>query len=435
MTKTITLILFLALATLFFIPNTGCFEEKEVSINPQDTIKPNIAYGYDLNNFEVYYDTVQPNWTLSHLFLPYNVTQVQINEAYSYSKDSVSLKYIDKGNLCLMLCRKDKDTIRDLQYAIYVKNKVDYFIFDFTKPYVLVEANHKKVDTTIREIGAIIKPGGNLSVAINNSVKSNSISSPLVEEIANIYAWSIDFFNLQAGDKLKIIFEEKSVEGESLGIGKIKSILFNHKQKDFYAFNYAVDSVDGYYDEKGKEMKSMFLSAPLQYTRISSGFTMKRFHPVQKRWKSHLGTDYAAPTGTPIWTTADGVIIARSRNRGNGNFVKVKHNATYSTQYLHMSKFKEGQKVGDYVRQGEIIGYVGSTGLATGPHVCYRFWKDGEQVDARAQKFENSKPMDTTLLPTYLKHIETVKQQLDKIEYPSMEEDKPKSDDRIFAQK
>lgn len=418
MTKPLLIIFLLALASVFIYPTSGCADEKQVSSVPLDTIKPNMAYGFDLNNFEVYYDTIQPDWTLSHLFLPYNLSQAQINEAYLLAKDSAGLNYIDKGNLCLMLCKPTKDTVRDLQYAIYVKNRVDYYIFDFSDTMIKVTDMHKKIDTTIKQISAKIKQGGNLSNAISRAVNNNNISYPLIEEIAGIYAWSIDFFHLQAGDKLKVIYEEKSVEGESLGIGKIRSILFNHKEHDFYAFRYKVDSSESYYNEKGKGMKSMFLSAPLQYSRISSGFTMRRFHPVQKRWKSHLGTDYAAPHGTPIWTTADGVIVARSRTRGNGNYVKVKHNKTYSTQYLHMSSFVPGQKVGDFVAQGDIIGYVGSTGLATGPHVCYRFWKNGEQVDPRAQKFENAEPMDSTLLPNYYKFMDSVKLILDGIEYP-----------------
>lgn len=399
-------------------------ETKPKKVKPE--IKPNMAFGFDLNNYDVYYDTVQQDWTLSHLLLPYNISQAQINEAYLLAKDSANLSYIDKGNLCLMLCRKDNDTVKNLQTAIYVKNMVNYYVFNFTDSTVDVKEYKKPIDITIKETSAKILPGGNLSFAINRSVKNNNISYPLVEEIAGIFAWSIDFFHLQPNDKLKVIYEEKSVDGEVIGIGKIKSILFNHNKHDFYAFRYTVDSSTAYYNEEGKGMKSLFLSAPLQYSRISSSFSPRRFHPVQRRWKAHLGTDYAAPRGTPIWTTADGVIIKRGFTAGNGRYVKVKHNKTYSTQYLHMSKFVDGQKVGDFVEQGTVIGYVGSSGLATGPHVCYRFWKNDKQVDPRAQKFENAKPMDSTYLPAYLEFVDSAKQILDNIKYPSFKKDTSK---------
>ena len=166
----------------------------------------------------------------------------------------------------------------------------------------------------------------------------------------------------------------------------------------------------------------MFLSAPLKYSRMSSGYNLKRrIRQYGYRIKPHKGTDYAAPYGTPIWTTADGTISKRGYGSGNGNFVKVKHNPQYSTQYLHMSKIKEGLKVGDYVKQGDIIGYVGSTGSSSGNHVCYRFWKDGKQVDSRKQKFNNAKPMDTTYIPTYLKYVDSVRPMLDGINFPILD--------------
>lgn len=412
----------LTFSFFFIIVLLSCGENtKPTATKPE--VKPNMAYGFDLNNYDVFYDTVQPDWTLSHLLLPYNVSQALVNEAYLLARDSANLNYIDKGNLCLMLCKKDGDTVKNLQTAIYIKNLVNYYVFNFTDSTVDVKEYNKPIDVALKETSAQILPGGNLSFAINRSVQNNNISYPLIEEIAGIFAWSIDFFHLQPNDKLKVIYEEKSVDGEVIGIGKIRSILFNHNKHDFYAFRYKVDSSTAYYNELGKGMKSLFLSAPLKYSRISSSYSPRRFHPVQRRWKAHLGTDYAAPRGTPIWTTADGVIIKRGYTPGNGKYVKVKHNKTYSTQYLHMSKFVKGQKVGDFVEQGTIIGYVGSTGLATGPHVCYRFWKNGKQVDARAQKFENAKPMDSTYLPAYMEFVDSAKQILDNIEYPNLQKD------------
>lgn len=387
-----------------------------------DTLAPKILYGYDFNEYDVYSGTVEKDWTLSHLFAQYDVTQAEINEAYLISKDSLNLGYIVPGNEYHMLCTKDSDSVKNLQFAIYVKNAVEYFVFDF-RDSVHVMANRKEVKIELKEIAARIMKGGNLSFAIDREVKSAAVTYPLADKIAEIYAWSIDFFHLQIDDKIKIVYEEKSVEGEPIGIGQVKAILFNHKNRDFYAFRYTIDSSTNYYTEEGKGMKSMFLSAPLKYSRMSSGYNLtRRIKQYGYRIKPHLGTDYAAPYGTPIWSTADGTIVKAGYGRGNGNYVKVKHNAQYSTQYLHMSKIEKGIKPGKYVKQGDIIGYVGSTGSSSGNHVCYRFWKDGKQVDSRKQKFNNAKEMGKTHLPEFKKLVDSLKPILDKITYPALED-------------
>lgn len=394
--------------------------KKKEPVVAVDTLVPDMHYGFDFNEYEVYEGRVEQDWTLSHLFAKYDVSQAEINKAYLISKDSLNLNYITPDNEYYMLCSKDEDTIRNLAYAVYVKNAVEYFVFDFTDS-VVVQAKQKKVDLKIKEISARIRKGGNLSFALDRAVENTTITFPLVDEIAGIYSWSIDFFHLQVDDKLKILYEEKSVEGEPIGIGKIRAVLFNHKDHDFYAFRYQIDSSTSYYTEEGKAMRSMFLSAPLKYTRMSSGYNLKRYLRMYGRIKPHLGTDYAAPYGTPIWTTADGIISRAGYGRGNGNFVKVKHNAQYSTQYLHMSRIAKGIKVGTYVQQGEVIGYVGSTGSSTGNHVCYRFWKDGKQVDSRKQKFNNAKPMDTVHLKDYRIYVDSLKPRLDQIVYPVLD--------------
>ena len=417
-----TYYLTLIIASLLLI-QTSCKNEENPNNTPStevitDIVKPNMAYGFDLNKYDVHEGKVEKDWTLSHLFIPFNVSQGDINTAYQLSVDSANLNYITEGSSYIMLCRKDGDTIHNLECAIYRKNAEEYFVFDFTDSAIQVLAKKKEVVTTIREISTRIKKGGNLSFAIDRVVKNPNVSYPLVDKIAGIYSWSIDFFHLQIDDKLKIIYEEKSIDGEVIGIGEVRSVLFNHNSHDFYSFKYKIDKSWGYYNEKGSGMKSLFLSAPLKYSRMSSGYNKRRYLKMYGRIKPHLGTDYAAPRGTPIWTTADGVISKRGYGRGNGNYVKVKHNKTYSTQYLHMSKIAKGIKVGKFVEQGEVIGYVGSTGSSTGNHVCYRFWKNGKQVDSRRQKFDNAKPMDTVHLKDYKLYLDSVKPILDGIEFP-----------------
>jgi murein DD-endopeptidase MepM/ murein hydrolase activator NlpD len=408
------------LVGIIFYSCSGEKPGKQEFPDEPEVLVPDMQYGFDFNKFDIHKGEVSKDWTLSHLFAKYDVTQAEINEAYLISKDSLNFNYILPGNEYFMLCRKDNDTINNLEYAIYIKNAVEYFIFDF-RDSVNVLSKRKKVTTKIKEIAARIQKGGNLSFAIDREVKNTTITFPMVDQIANIFSWSIDFFHLQIDDKIKILYEERSVEGEAIGIGNVTAILFNHKERDFYAFRYTVDSSSNYYTEDAKSMKSMFLSAPLKFSRMSSGYNLKRYLKMYGRVKPHLGTDYAAPYGTPIWTTADGTVSKAGYGRGNGNFVKVKHNKQYSTQYLHMSRIAAGIKVGTYVKQGDIIGYVGSTGSSSGNHVCYRFWKDGKQVDSRKQKFNNAKPMDSSHIPQYLKYVDSVRPLLDGIVYPLLD--------------
>jgi murein DD-endopeptidase MepM/ murein hydrolase activator NlpD len=235
--------------------------------------------------------------------------------------------------------------------------------------------------------------------------------------MADIFSCAIDFYRLQKGDYFKIIYDEDFVEGESVGVGEIQACIFNSGGKDNYAFYYEKDKAhEGeYYDERGESMKRQFLKAPLKFFRISSKFAGRRFHPVTKVWKAHLGTDYAAAYGTPIMATADGIVEDAQFKVYNGNYVKIRHNGQYKTQYLHMSKIAKGVKRGSRVSQGQVIGYVGSTGLATGPHVCYRFWKDGQQVDPFKQKGAISEPLPAKYKNQYLNQIASLKSALDRI--------------------
>jgi murein DD-endopeptidase MepM/ murein hydrolase activator NlpD len=385
----------------------------ETLIDSVEVIEPNIEYGFDLDKFQVFRDTVKSNWTLSHMLAPYGVSQFNINNSADLAADSnVGLKYITTGTPFIILANLN-DTSKAAQYCIYPKNIVDYIVFDFTDS-ISVTKNQKPNTVTEKVLSGEIVKNSNLTFAINQQLKDPNMTGEMAEYIAGVFAWTIDFFKLHPGDEFKVIYEEKSVEGIPYSVGDVKYAYFKHQQHKYYAFEYLLDSAQnklGFFDENGKEMKRPFLMAPVKFSRISSGFSGRRFHPVQKRWKAHLGTDYAAPSGTPIMSTADGYVIAASYTGGNGNYVKVKHNETYTTQYLHMSK--RAVKKGDHVKQGQVIGYVGSTGLATGPHVCYRFWKNGKQINHRAEKFPSSIPMVDSLLPNYMTFIAPIKTKLD----------------------
>ncbi|MFK8043965.1 MAG: peptidoglycan DD-metalloendopeptidase family protein [Crocinitomicaceae bacterium] len=406
--------LFLIFAIISCKNNNQKKVEEPIIVLPE-VMPSEIAYGFVLDSFKVITDTIAPNTTLSHLLAPYGVSQWYINTAANLAADSlINLKYVTAGDQVLMLQNK-RDSINNLLFAIYPKNKVEYVIFDF-RDSVVVSLEKKPNTVEQRMLTGEIIANSNLTLAINQQVKSINMTGEIAEEISGLFAWTIDFFKLHPGDQFKLIYDEKSVEGEPYDIENVKYAYFKHQGKPYYSFYYEFDTINkrgGVFDENGKEMKRMFLMAPVQYSRISSSFSNRRFHPVQKRWKSHLGTDYAAPKGTPIWSTADGYVIAAAYTRGNGNYVKVKHNDTYTTQYLHMTAHAKGIRKGVKVSQGEIIGYVGSTGLATGPHVCYRFWKNGKQINHRAEKFPASTPLPDSLMATYLEFIKPIKKRLD----------------------
>ena len=408
----------LLLLTIYFIVSCKNESNKIIAevIVPEEVLVPSeVEYGFTLDSFTVSVDTIARNSTLSHLFAPYGVSQWYINLAADMAADSViGLKYVNPGTQVLLLQNKD-DTIKTLLYAVYPKNEVDFIIFDFTDS-VYVELNTKPHTVEQKILAGEIIANSNLTLALNQQLKNINMTGEIAEQVSGLFAWTIDFFKLHPNDEFKVIYDEKSVDGKAYDAGSIKHAYFKHQGKQYYSFYYEYDSIlkkGGVFDENGKEMKRKFLMSPVKYSRISSSYSNRRFHPVQKRWKSHLGTDYAAPRGTPIWSTADGYVVAASYTRGNGNYVKVKHNNTYTTQYLHMTGFAKGIKKGVYVNQGQTIGYVGSTGLATGPHVCYRFWKNGKQINHRGEKFPASTPMPDSILPAYLAYIKPFKKLLD----------------------
>jgi murein DD-endopeptidase MepM/ murein hydrolase activator NlpD len=419
------LLFYFFISVLFFVSCSGN-EEKQENKEEKAPVKkhePRIEYGFLLDTFQVFQKQVEEGMTLSHVLAPYHVSQQKINQADEKAR-AVNLKYITAGNKYTILCHQ-KDTSKNALYCIYEKNLVEYYIFDFSDS-VNVKMVSRPTDTVEKSIAGTIEKNSNLTATLNKAMKDDALGGELAENIAQVYAWTIDFFKLYPDDKFKIIYDEKQVEGKPYGIERIKAVYFWHVDTVYYAFRFVQDGEIGYFNEKGKGMKRPFLKAPLKFSRITSGFSMKRFHPVQKVYKAHLGTDYGAPTGTPIMAVGDGTIEAAGFAQYNGNYVKIFHNSTYQTAYLHMSKIGEGIKKGVKVKQGDIIGYVGATGLATGPHVCYRFWKNGQQIDPNSEKFQSSEPVKPENLDRFLNEIAPVRKQLDALEFVKPKETKKK---------
>ncbi len=372
---------------------------------------PRVEFGFNFNDFDVVQDTIRNGDSFGQLLFNNNLSYSEIANVTATVKDSFDARKLDINKQYTIL--KSDDSLNKPQVFIYQPNRIEYVVVDFRDTIV---AQRKSKPVTIIENTA----SGVINSTLSETIEEQGLSYNIANDLSSIYAWTIDFFKLQKGDRFKIVYTEKYIDDSTyVGVDQIKSAYFEHNNRPFYAFQFVADTINyipDYFDEEAKTLRKAFLKAPLKFsTRISSRFTRRRFHPVQRRWKAHKGTDYAAQRGTPIITTANGTVTKSGYTRGNGNYVKIRHNATYSTQYLHMSKRKS--KVGDFVKQGEVIGYVGSTGLASGPHVCYRFWKNGRQVDPYKQKLPEAKPMDKNMVPVYLEFIKNPKRELDNISF------------------
>lgn len=383
-------------------------EEKLAVIDDEE---PLMKFGINLNEFKVLNHVVKQNEMFAQIFSQYNVTFQAINFFANASKEIFNLKKIKAGNNFTVLCEKN-DTTLVPKKLIYEESKVNYVVFNLEDSMYIYRAQNE-VEHKHREVSGVIHS------SLYETLAENDVDPVLAIRMSEIFAWSVDFYKIQNGDKFKIIFDEDVVNGKSVAIGEIASVVFNSGGKDNYAFYYEKDaSHEGdYYDENGNSMKKQFLKSPVKFSRISSRFSVNRFHPVTKVWKAHLGTDYAAPYGTPILATADGIIENAQFKVFNGNYVKIRHNGEFKTQYLHMSKIAKGIRPGARVKQGEVIGYVGSTGLATGPHVCYRFWKEGVQVDPLHQKLTFADPLPAKYKNDFLAKTKPVKKALDAINY------------------
>jgi murein DD-endopeptidase MepM/ murein hydrolase activator NlpD len=309
-----------------------------------------------------------------------------------------------------------KDSLEKAEVFIYKNSKARATIVDFKDSTIVAYTYRKPIKIVEKEVS------GNIYSTLSEAMDSLHLNPNLTYDVADIYAWTLDFYKLQKGDQFKLIYEEKFIDDSIfVGYGKVKAALFDHNNKDFYAYRFVPDSIKGipeYYDEEGNMLRSQFLRSPIKFQyRVSSRYNLRRKIAYYGRVKPHKGTDFAAKVGTPIMATASGTVTESRKKGGNGNYVKIRHNNTYSTQYLHMSRRKV--KRGKYVKQGDVIGWVGMTGNTSGPHVCYRFWKNGKQVDPFKQKLPSAKPLKKSLKPTYKKFIEPYKTQLDKIEFPN----------------
>ncbi|WP_281323090.1 M23 family metallopeptidase [Flavobacterium aestivum] len=366
-------------------------------------------FGFTLSDYNVINDSIKSGDTFGSIVQGQNIGDKKVYDIVAQVKDTFDVRTIKINKPYTLLRSKGKTN--KLNVFIYQPDPLHYYVVDLRDSIAVVHKKTKPLTLKQRTIGGVLK--GSLS----ETLESANVEGALASRISKIFAWSVDFFKIKKGDRFGLTFTERYINDSIYdGVDSLQAAFFEYKGKIIYAFPFEQNPGSGrieYYDEDGKTLKNFFLKTPIKFSRITSHFTSNRFHPVQQIWKAHKGTDYAAPYGTPISTTASGIVEQTGYTAGNGNFVKVKHNGTYSTQYLHMSRILVRR--GQHVNQGQKIGLVGSTGLATGPHVCYRFWKNGVQVDALRLKLPNGEPMSGKNKERFLKHIEPLKFELDSV--------------------
>jgi murein DD-endopeptidase MepM/ murein hydrolase activator NlpD len=393
----------------------GFFSTQDQSSRDSVASNPDkFLYGINVSGLQIVEGTVAKNQTLATLLTPFNVPYQIIDELAKKSTEVFDVRRIAADKKFTVITPPNSSKA---QFFIYEPNPAEFVVFNLDSA-TLYRAE-KPALTRKREVGGII------TSSLYNAMVDKGISPELIDEFADLYGWSVDFQSLQKGDVYKVVFEEKVIEDKVVSISGIHFAYFNHKGEEMHAIPFAQNGQLTFFNQDGQSFKKAFLRDPLKYSRISSRYNLNRFHPVQKRYKAHLGTDYAAPTGTEIRTVGDGTVLEATYSSANGNYVKIKHNETYTTQYLHMSKIDKNVKKGSRIRQGQVIGYVGSTGLATGPHLCFRFWKNGKQEDWLKETIPPTAPISQANLTAFNQKKAEVMKLLAAID--------PTVDDRLLA--
>ena len=397
-------------------------DEEELAII--ETPEPVIEFGFNLDNYIVKRDTIRNGDTFGVILERNHVGYPKIFNIANKAKDTFDIRRsLQVGKPYTLLCAKD--SLETATCFIYQPNLEDYVVINF-KDSIQAYRSKKPIKYIEKIATGVIED--NISLTLEKQGLSPRLAYKMADEI---YAWTIDFRRLQKGDRFKVIYTDKYINDTIYtGVDRIKAAYFEHNTEPFYAFEYMTDSSKGivdYFNDEAKNLRRAFLKAPVKFSRISSRYNLRRRIAVYGyKVRPHKGTDFAAPIGTPIMATANGTVTKSERRGGNGNYVKIRHNATYETQYLHMRKRKA--KVGQFVKQGDVIGWVGMTGSTGGPHVCYRFWKNGRQVDPFKQKLPEAKPISDSLKTHYLEFIKPIKYKLDNINFkPQITEEVPET--------
>lgn len=333
---------------------------------------PTLTFGIPSDSFNIVKDHVRRNAFLSDILEEYGVTRQEIEKVTSNSKDVFDVKKIRAGNNYTVMT--DNDSIARLRYFIYEHDPLEYYIFSFNDSLNITPFHYKARSE-------IFFASGTIETSLWDAMIGNGMNPELAVDLSEIFAWTVDFFGLQKGDRFKIIYEEKFVGDKSVEIGKIYGAEFISSGIPILAIPLIQDGEENFYDADGKSLRKAFLKAPLRFSRISSRYSSGRMHPILRIVRPHFGVDYAAPVGTPVHSVGDGKVTSVANEGQAGRMVRIRHNSVYSTAYLHLSRYGKGIVPGAVVKQGQIVGYVGTSGLSTGPHLDFRFYKNGYPVD------------------------------------------------------
>ena len=371
-----------------------------------DTISPVFMYGIRSESFDLIHGNIKRNGVLSEILLNHGVTMQEIDKAVRGSRSVFDVRSVRSGNKYVLFCERDSSA--RARYLVYEHDATTCYVFSFTDS-AYITLFKKEIRSEIKYSTGIIE------TSLWDAMKTGNLHPQLAIDLSVMFAWTVDFFGLQKGDSFKVIYEELFVDEKSLGPGRIFGALFNWTGKEILAVPFIQDGKESYYDSEGNSLRKAFLKAPLQFSRISSRFSASRLHPILRIRRPHFGVDYAAPIGTPVVAIGDGRVISARRENGAGLMVRIQHNSVYSTAYLHLRNFGKGISTGVHVKQGDVIGYVGSSGLSTGPHLDFRFYKNGSPVDPlrvesppvepvseeNRERFEVNKAVVLSLLGTF----------------------------------
>lgn len=374
-------------------------QEEEIII-----AEPQYLFDIQIDSLEVIQDRIGKNQFLSDLLMQYNVPYATIDFLTRNFRDTFDVRRIRAGNNFFMML--SNDTLRTPRFFVYEISNTDYVVYSLSDSLYAYRGS-KPVETRIETANGVIRS------SLWNALVGNGYDPDLAIKMSDIYAWTIDFFGIQKDDRFEVIYERKYIEGTPAGVGKILAARFRHFGKDQYAFYFEQNGEGDYFDENGQSLRRAFLKAPLKYSRISSHFSHGRYHPILKYTRPHHGVDYAAPAGTPVYSIGQGIVTRKGfQGGGAGNFLYIKHNATYTTAYMHLQKFAAGIKEGSRVSQGQLIGYVGSTGLSTGPHLDFRFFMNGKPVNPLKVESPPAVPVDEKNMPAFKLVVESQLEQL-----------------------
>ncbi|MCL3782374.1 M23 family metallopeptidase [Prolixibacteraceae bacterium JC049] len=361
-----------------------------------DTIPPQppiLKYGLPVDSFMLQVGSIGKNEHLSTVLSKLGVSRRQIHFLAKKSKPIFDVRKIRRGNNWAAFF--SRDSMVQLDYFVYEIDATDYVIYQL-KDSLHITRGQKPIERKLKRAQGTIKS------SLWNAMVENKTNPVLSNALSEIYAWTIDFFAIQKGDQFDVLYEENYVDSVSIGIGKIHVAKFTHMNEPYWSFAFKQNDSEGYFDQEGKSLKKAFLKSPLKFSRISSRFSYSRMHPVLRIRRPHLGIDYAAAIGTPVYSIGDGTVIAKAyQRRGGGRYVKIRHNSVYTTVYMHLHRYGKGIKTGARVKQGQVIGYVGKSGLATGPHLDFRVYRNGKAMDPLKVKAPPVEPVKKDLLPQF----------------------------------